>query len=114
MRSGGIRSQPEAVPFRMFEIGIDENRLCDKGVDVLAVMSLPFFELLDSQRIICFHDMKQQSIRIILPPEVVVAVHGVPPVRMVEQEPFQGIAEYIVLDDDIAGCRQDVVAQKVT
>ena len=102
----------EIAIFRMRRIHLHENRLADKRMDVLSIILLPFFELAEFQVVFRAEDSQQHAVRLVLPPEVVVAVHDFPQIRMMQDKRLNRIAEDIVANDDIARrCRHLICEQ---
>ena len=103
----------EIAVFRMLRIHLHENRLTDKRMDVLSVILLPFFKLTEFQVVFRPEDAQQHAVRLVLPPEVVVAVHDLPQIRMMQNERLNRIAEDVVADDDIARRRRHLIGEQM-
>ena len=113
MRSGRIGRQMEIAVFRMRRIHLHEYRLADKRMDVLSVILLPFFKFAEFQIVFRAEDSQQHAVRLILPPEVVVAVHDFPQIRMMQDKRLNRIAEDVVADDDMARRSRHLIGEQM-
>ena len=103
----------EIAVFRMFRIHLHENRLADERMDVLSIILLPFFKFIEFQIVLRSENAQQHAVGLVLPPEVVVAVHDLPQIRMMEDECFNRVAEDVVADDDIARRRRHLIGEQM-
>ncbi len=113
MRSGRIWREMEVRRLRICKIRIHENRLADERMDILSIVFLPFFKLTEFQIVFGGENAQQHAVRLVLPPEVVVAVDDFPQIRMVQDKRLDGVAEDVVADDDIARRRRHLIGEQM-
>lgn len=113
MRSGRIWRETEIRRLRIRKIRVHENRLADERMDVLSVVFLPFFKLTEFQIVFRTEDSQQHAVRLVLPPEVVVAVDDFSQIRMVQDKCLDGVAKDVVADDDIARRRCHLIGEQM-
>lgn len=113
MRSRRIWREMEVRRLRIRKIRIHENRLADERMDILPVILLPFFKLAEFQIVFGGENSQQHAFRLVLPPEVVVAVDDFPQIRMVQDKRLDGVAEDVVADDDIARRRRHLIGEQM-